>query len=79
MSRDDVGWLGITGMTTVMDKSLGTVVQFDRFLTHAKLYSRATSTVRPYPLPTTAHNRQGTIPLIFNIVLGGEGGGDMDS
>ena len=52
-------------MTTVMDKSLGTVVQFDRFLTHAKLYSRATSTVRPYPLPTTARNRQGTIPLIF--------------
>ena len=65
MSRDDVGWLGITGMTTIMDKSLGTVVQFDRFLTRAKLYSRATSTVRPYPLPTTAHNRQGTIPLIF--------------
>ena len=34
-----------------MDKSLGTVVQFERFLTHAKLYSRATNTVRPYPLP----------------------------
>ena len=65
MSRDDVGWLGITGMTTIMDKSPGTVVQFDRFLTRAKLYSRATSTVRPYPLLTTAHNRQGTIPLIF--------------
>ena len=41
-------------MTTIMDKSLGTFVQFDRFLTHAKLFSRATSTVRPYPLPTTA-------------------------
>ena len=36
-----------------MDKSLGTVVQFERFLTHAKLYSRATNTVRPYPLPPT--------------------------
>ena len=34
-----------------MDKSLGTVVQFERFLTHAKLYPRATSTVRPSPLP----------------------------
>ena len=34
-----------------MDKSLGTVVQFERFLTHAKLYSRATNTVRPYPSP----------------------------
>ena len=52
-------------MTTIMDKSLGTVVQFDRFLTHAKFYSRATSTARRYPLPTTAHNRQGTISLIF--------------
>ena len=38
-------------ITTIMDKSLGTVVQFERFLTHAKLYPRATSTVRPYPLP----------------------------
>ena len=36
---------------TIMDKSLGTVVQFERFLTHAKLYPRATSTVRLYPLP----------------------------
>ena len=36
---------------TIMDKSLGTVLQFERFLTHAKLYPRATSTVRPYPLP----------------------------
>ena len=36
---------------TIMDKSLGTVVQFERFLTHAKLYPRATNTVRPYPLP----------------------------
>ena len=36
---------------TIMDKSLGTVVQFERFLTHAKLYPRATNTVRPSPLP----------------------------
>ena len=34
-----------------MEKSLGTVVQFERFLTDGKLYSRATNTVRPYPLP----------------------------
>ena len=53
---------------TIMDKSLGKVVQFERFLTHAKLYLRATSTVRPYPLPPPHRqcwNRQGTIPLIF--------------
>ena len=36
---------------TIMDKSLGTDVQFERFLTHAKLYPWATNTVRPYPLP----------------------------
>ena len=36
---------------TIMDKSLGTNEQFERFLTHAKLYPRATNTVRPYPLP----------------------------
>ena len=36
---------------TIMDKSLGTVVQFERLLTHAKLYPRATNTVRPCPLP----------------------------
>ena len=36
-----------------MDKNLRTVVQFERFLTHAKLYPRATNTVRPYPLPPT--------------------------
>ena len=34
-----------------MERSLGIVVQFERFLTHAKLYPRATNTVRPYPLP----------------------------
>ena len=33
-----------------MDKSLGTVVQFERFLTHAKLDPRATNNVSPYPL-----------------------------
>ena len=38
-------------LTTIMDKSLGKVVQFERFLTHAKLYPRATNTVHPYPLP----------------------------
>ena len=32
-------------------QSLGTVVQFERFLTHLKLYLGSTSTVRPYPLP----------------------------
>ena len=45
-STDVVVW-----MSTIMDKSLGTVVQFERFLTHAKLYPRATSTAHPYPLP----------------------------
>ena len=35
----------------MMDKSLGTVVQFERFLTQAKLYPRATNTVRPSPVP----------------------------
>ena len=37
---------GVTGAvkTTIMDKSLGTVVQF-------KLYPRATNTLRPYPIP----------------------------
>ena len=36
-----------------MDKILGTLVQFERFLTHANLYPRATNTVRPSPLPPT--------------------------
>ena len=39
--------------TTIMEKSLGTVVQFERFLTQAKLYPRTFNTVRPYPLPPT--------------------------
>ena len=54
--------------TTIMDKSIGTVVQFERFLTHAKLDPRATNTVRPYPLPPPhgqGWNRQGTISLLF--------------
>ena len=38
-------------IATIMDKSLGTVVHFERYLTHAKLDPRATNTVRPYPLP----------------------------
>ena len=33
---------------TIMDKNLGTVAQLERFLTHAKLYLRATNTVRPH-------------------------------
>ena len=36
---------------TIMDKNLGTVAQFERFLTHAKLYLRATNTVRPHGHP----------------------------
>ena len=35
-----------------MDKSLGTVVQFERFLTHAKLYPRATNCTSLPPPPT---------------------------
>ena len=38
---------------TILDRSLGTVVQIERFLTHAKFYPCATDTVRPYPLPPT--------------------------
>ena len=62
---------------TIMDKSLGTVVQFERFLTHAKLHPRTTNTVRPYPLPPPhgqCWNRQGTIPLIFQHCIGWGGG-----
>ena len=65
----------------IMDKSLGTVVQFERFLTHAKLYPRATNTVRPYPLPHPTDNDETVKAQFlwsFNIVLGGEGVGDMD-
>ena len=61
-----VDWL--CKQTTIMDKSLGTVAQFEPFLTHAKLNPRATNTVRPYPLPPPhgqCRNRQGTISLIF--------------
>ena len=36
---------------TIMDTSLGTVIQFEHFVTHAKLYPRVTNIVRPYPLP----------------------------
>ena len=62
-----------------MDKSVGTVVQFECFLRHAKLYPRATNTAPPYPYPTGSVE---TIKVQFlwssNIVLGGEGEGDMD-
>ena len=34
-----------------MDKSVGTVVKFERFLRHAKLYPRTTNTAPPCPLP----------------------------
>ena len=46
-----------------MDTSLGTVIQFEHFVTHAKLYPRVTNIVRPYPLPLPHRqcwNRQGT-------------------
>ena len=62
---------------TIMDKSLGTVVQFERLLIHAKVYPHATNTVRPYSLPPPHRqcwNRQGTIPLIFQHCIGWGGG-----
>ena len=46
-----------------MDTSLGTVIQLEHFVTHAKLYPRVTNIVRPYPLPPPHRqcwNRQGT-------------------
>ena len=62
-----------------MDKSVGTFVQFECFLRHAKLYPRATNTAPPYPYPTGSVE---TVKVQFlwssNIVLGGEGEGDMD-
>ena len=62
-----------------MDKSVGTVVQFECFLRNAKLYPRATNTAPPYPYPTGSVE---TVKVQFlwssNIVLGGEGEGDMD-
>ena len=36
--------------STIMDKSVGTVVQFERFLVHAILHPRVTNTARSYPL-----------------------------
>ena len=66
---------------TIMDKSVGTVVQFERFLTDAKLYPRTTNTVHPYPLtppPGQCWTVKAQFLWPFNIVLGGEGGGDMD-
>ena len=56
-------------ISTIMDKSVGIVVQFERFSRHAKLYPRTTNTAPPYPLPPPhdgqCWNRPGTIPLIF--------------
>ena len=60
-------------ITTIMDKSVGTVLQFERFLIHVKLYPRATNTARPYPLPPhhgQCWNHEGTIPLIFQHCIG---------
>ena len=50
---------------TIMDKSLGTNEQFERFLTHAKLYPLATNTVRPYPLPPTPQDGVETVKAQF--------------
>ena len=65
-----------------MDKSVRTVVKFERFLRLAKLYPRATNTAAlPYSLPHPT-DRVETVKAqflwSFNIVLGGEGEGDMD-
>ena len=66
-----------------MDKSVGTVVQFKRFFTHVKLYSRATNTAHPYPLPgphptDSVETVKAQFLWSLNIALGEEGGGDMD-
>ena len=68
----------LNSVPTIMDKSVGTVVHFERLLTHAISYPRATNTPHPNPLPPPhgqCWNRQGTIPLIFQhcIGWGGEG------
>ena len=64
-----------------MDKSVGIVVQFKRFLTHVKLYPRALIlhilTPSPHPMDSVE-----TVKAQFlwslNIALGEKGGGDMD-
>ena len=62
-----------------MDKSVGTVVQFECFLRDAKLYPRATNTAPPYPHPTgSVETVKAQFLWSLNIVLGGEGEGDMD-
>ena len=63
--------------STIMDKSAGTVIQFERFLIHAKLYPHVTNTARPYPLLPPhgqCRNRVGTIPLIFQHCIRWERG-----
>ena len=45
------GMTEMTGITTIMDKSLGTVVQFEHLLIHMKVYPHTTNTVCPYSLP----------------------------
>ena len=67
---------------TIMDKSVGTVVQFERFLTRAKLYPRALLTLHvptPSPHPTdSVETVKAQFLWSFNIVLDGEGRGDME-
>ena len=50
-----------------MDKSVGTVLQFERFLTDGKFYPHG-----------QCLNRQGTIPLILQHCIGWGRGGKMD-
>ena len=64
-----------------MDKSVRTVVQVKRFLTHAKLYPRTTNTAPPTPSPhptDSVETVKAQFLWSFNTVSGAEGGGDMD-
>ena len=74
-------WWNMKCSSTIMDKRVGTVVQFEHFWTHTKLYPCAINTACPYPLPHPVDSDE-TINVqflwSFNIVLGGKGGGDMD-
>ena len=70
-----VQWINFWSWTKV----LGQLYRFERFLKHAKLYPRATNTVRPYPPSPTPRTvlkpyRQGTIPLTFQHCIGWGGG-----
>ena len=65
-----------------MDESLGTVVQFRRFLTNTRNCIRALLTLyvpTPSPHPTdSVETVKAQFLWSFNIVLGGEGGGYMN-